>query len=79
MVLSNATIEELQRHGLAGDKDAIMELGRRALKLDFCRGYSTVDGARYCEHAIELDELKTALDNEIPPECPHCGKWITKL
>ena len=66
------TIDELQRHGLAGDEAAILELGRRALNLTF-------DCGTYCEHREELWDLEDALLTEIPPDCPHCGKLLTDI
>lgn len=68
------SIEELQRIARTGDEDAIYELGRRAIDIDFC-----LDDGYYCKHALELWELEQALDAEIPPDCPHCGKLLTDV
>ena len=67
----NLTMEELQHYGQCGDIEILAELGRRVLEFEFCYGDN-----RYCTHRIELGELKDELQSEIPPECPHCGKWL---
>lgn len=73
MSLSTMSLEELQSHGLAGDQEAILELGRRVLEFDFC-----MSNTSYCEHRIELKELEEQLDTEIPPSCPRCDQWLTE-
>jgi hypothetical protein len=55
-----------------GEKWAALELGFRVGKDDFC-----IDElGDCCPHAVERDELQEILDNEIPPDCPHCGKLV---
>jgi hypothetical protein len=70
--------EELQSKAEAGDEGALIELGRRVLDWDVhtvdCDGPSK----RYCKYEVELISLQQDLDTEPPPECPHCGKWITE-
>lgn len=66
-------IEDLQRRARTGDVDALTELGRRVLDLDFCLFGTT----HYCQHEHELHELQRKLDIEIPPECPSCGHFLT--
>ena len=70
--LSHLTIPELQ--DMNECDSAIMELGRRVLNFDFC-----LNNSKYCVHKMELEELQYALENEVPPECPNCGNWITEL
>lgn len=74
MNLHCLSVEELQRLGRAGDSSAVAELGRRALDMDFCFGDEV-----YCEHRHELSDLQQALNSEPPPECPHCGGWLTEV
>jgi hypothetical protein len=65
------SIAELQRHGIAGDQDAIFELGKRVLNLDI------EEDDHMCEFRRELIQLKNDLFFDIPPDCPHCGGWLT--
>ena len=69
--LNHLTIEELQRQARIGNEQATLELGKRVMDFSFCFGE-----ARYCEHEYELQMLIFDLENEIPPECPHCGKYL---
>lgn len=73
--MMSLTIEELQRRGRIGDQEAIMELGRRVLDFEFCM----MGTPHYCEHMHDLHDLQKSLDNEIPPECPKCGTFLTDL
>ena len=78
MSLKHNTIEELQQLGNNGDEAALLELGRKVLDVDFClveKHYMNRD--RVCTHLNELVKLQSDLDTDIPPDCPHCGKWIT--
>lgn len=68
------TIEDLQRIADVDD-EALKELGRKVINLEIHE--HEILGNTYCEYVSELQDLKTALDSEIPPECPHCGKCIT--
>lgn len=71
MNFTNFSISELQSFGITGDEEAITELGRRVLDIRFC------GEAPMCDHEIELADLQDSMcDNEIPEECPHCGKYI---
>jgi len=70
MKYQHLTINELQNYGIAGDEGALAELGRRVLDMTFC--YEK----EYCVHEDELESLRCDLDNEIPDDCPHCGKCI---
>ena len=73
MRLGFLTIEELQSRGILNDEDALIELGKRVLNIKFnCNEFC-------CEHEYELAELQVALDSELPPECPHCGKFISDI
>lgn len=78
MQLNILSISELQSMGAAGDIDILAELGKRVLDL---RIHEHTGGiADYvCNAQWDLDELQRALDNEIPPECPRCGKWLTDV
>ena len=74
MLLNHLTIKELQRLGRSGDASALAELGKRVLDMKFC-----FDDDKYCSHRIELYDLQHALESEVPPECPNCGKWISDI
>ena len=67
------SLEELQRVG-PDDDSALLELGKRVVDFNFC----TENGirSRYCDSGEELYELKQDLENEMPPDCPHCGKLV---
>ena len=71
--MSHLTIKELQSIGYTGNIHALAELGRRVLDKIL---HDDVGNDYFCEAEFELNELKLALDNELPPECPHCGKLI---
>ena len=72
MVYKTLTIKDLQRLGNGDDEGTLIELGRRVLDLDF-----RVEGDRHiCEYRNKLEDLELSLESEIPPECPHCGKFI---
>lgn len=70
--MNHLTIDELQQYGRLGNEEALLELGRKVLEFDFCMG-----GKTYCCHMDALVEIQTALEFEMPPECPHCDKWLT--
>lgn len=72
MCFEHLSIKELQSIGIGGDTAALIELGKRVLSMEFCPNDEHI-----CEHEHELFELKHDLDNEIPPDCPHCGKFIS--
>jgi len=69
------TFSELQSWGIAGDQGALLELGKRVL--DMPTEYDGRD--HHCQYKDELEDLRDELDREVPPDCPHCGKWITDL
>lgn len=73
-MMNSLSIEELQIQGRAGNEEAILELGRRALDMDFC-----FSDSEYCVHKIEMAELKSELDREVPPSCPKCDHWLTTV
>lgn len=70
-LLKNITLEELKNNGISGDEDCIIELGRRFLDLPFCHLEND-----YCKHRVNLEQLESDLENEGPPECPHCQEII---
>lgn len=70
-LLKNMTLEELKNNGISGDEDCIIELGQRFLELPFCHFENN-----YCEHREKLLQLECDLENEGPPECPHCHEII---
>ena len=71
--MNHLTIDELQQYGRLGNEEALLELGRKVLDLDFCFGEK-----RYCSNQHDLAMLEYALESEeVPPDCPHCGKWLT--
>jgi len=74
MRFAHLTIVELQSFGRSGDANALIELGKRVLDIEFC-----FDDNKFCSHRDELSDLQYALENEVPPDCPHCGKWISDL
>lgn len=74
MDLGALAIEDLQRMGNAGDENALIALGKKVLDFDFC-----LSDDKFCDHRFELEDIKNALDTEIHPDCPHCGKWITDV
>lgn len=72
-MLEHLTISELQRRGASGDTEALTELGRRVLDIDFdCQEHG-----RYCPHLEELNKIADELNQHLPPDCPHCGKFLT--
>lgn len=73
MNYGNLKLEELQYLGMSNDQDAILELGRRALDMDFC-----MSDKSHCKHSLELIQLQQSLETEIPPQCPHCSGWLTE-
>jgi len=70
-MMQNMTIPELQRQGLSGVREAVYQLGLRALEIHFCFGDD-----QYCQHRTELAQLENDLHNEIPPECENCGHSV---
>ena len=76
MNYNTLTIKDLQRFGRAGDKKALIELGCRAVDMILP---SAEDGPHHCEATDELYELQCALENDIPAECPHCGKFVGEV
>lgn len=72
--LDHLSISELQQFN-EHDVVAMAALGRKVISYAFC---TYEEPNKFCEHLIELGELQSALASEIPPECPHCGKWITE-
>ena len=74
MNLEHLGVEELQRLARLGDTAALRALGVKVMDLDFC-----LSDLRYCKHLQELIELKFDIENQIPPECPKCGNWLTNI
>jgi hypothetical protein len=73
MCYTRYTLEELQCLGMTNDQEAIYELGRRALTMDFC-----LSDVEYCKHKVELLGIQWDLENEVPPQCPRCHGWLTE-
>lgn len=73
-MISHLTIDELQSAGRSGSLEALQELGRKVLDMNFC--YGDLHAAR-CDHLEDLVSLQFELDCDIPTDCPHCGKWLT--
>jgi hypothetical protein len=71
MIYSSLTIAELQNLGNSGDSKALEELGKKVCNIKFCHEET------YCSYEIELHDLQRTLENEMPPECPHCGKFVS--
>lgn len=71
MNVTNLSVGELLRYGEAGEDDALLELGRRVLRMQTC-----VENGNLCTHEDALQELQFSLENDIPEECPHCGEWV---
>ena len=67
------TFEELQRYGENGDTECLIELGRRLLDYDFHETHDKI----VCRFQHDLETLESKLNEEIPPQCPHCSGWIT--
>ena len=74
MFYSGMTIKELQSLGVTGDSEALTELGRKVLDYEF-----DCEEKFYCPHKNELEDLEAALNEEIPPDCPKCGQWLTNI
>ena len=70
MKYDHCTIEDLQRLSRGGDEVAMKELGERIMWMNIID-----DNYHECQYRDELDELKQ--DMAVPPDCPHCGKWLT--
>lgn len=68
------TIEDLQRAGFNGDTEALCELGKRVLNFHICE-----DDYYICEHKYELNMFEEKLNEEVPPDCPKCGYWLTDV
>ena len=66
------TIAELQQVG-PDDEVALAELGRRVLNFDFCL---PDDEVKYCYSCDEIRDLRLQLEQELPYDCPHCGKLV---
>ena len=71
---SSLTIEELQCLGVKDDTAALIELGRRVIDIPV---HDHTGNMYFCEAEWELKELEISLNNEIPPECPNCGHFLT--
>jgi len=69
------SIQELQNYAISGDDEATFELGKRIMDMPI----NDHDSQLFCQYRFELEELQTALDMEIPLDCPHCGKWLTDV
>jgi hypothetical protein len=69
--MSSLTLYELQSMGISGDKDAILELGKKMLSIDICE--------IGCTHKYELQQLKEAIETDYPEYCPECDTLLTDL
>ncbi len=73
--LRTLSIEELQNYAISGEEAALIVLGKRVMNM----AINDYNDHMFCEYRIELEELQTALEIEIPLDCPHCGKWLTDI